>query len=159
MRIDLGAGYSAFARLLESPLVAFYDFRTKRSLEIDEIVKLPVAFKVWVMKYAVNDGDWPVIGHAPLEGALLEQPWFYKRDPLNGKLTLTKGGFDPDVAASLNDCEGLECAAVWEPEHIVDRLNDHFEGRANKWVESLRPNVPRLGELRAKQNKEQQRGN
>jgi len=33
---------------------------------------------------------------------------------------------------------GLERAAVWGPSHVEDRLRDHYAGRKNKWVESLR---------------------
>jgi len=36
------------------------------------------------------------------------------------------------------ESQGLEAAAVWEPEHIEDRLRDHFDGKPNKWLESLR---------------------
>lgn len=143
VRIDLGGGPFAFGRLLESPLIAIYDLKHRGIPEIDEVISAPIAFKVWVMKYAINDGDWPIIANVPLDARLLEQPWFYKQDPINGRLTLYKGGGGPELPASLEECEGLECAAVWEPEHIVDRLNDHFEGRPNKWVESLRPHVPR----------------
>jgi len=40
--------------------------------------------------------------------------------------------------ASRAECEGLERCAVWEPEHVEDRLRDHFAGKPNVWVESLR---------------------
>ena len=28
-------------------------------------------------------------------------------------------------------------AAVWDPQHVEDRLRDHFAGLPNKWVQSL----------------------
>ena len=43
--------------------------------------------------------------------------------------------------AIAEECVGLERAAVWEPEHVEDRLRDHFAGRSNRWVESLKPSV------------------
>lgn len=30
---------------------------------------------------------------------------------------------------------------VWSPEHVEDRLRDHFAGRPNKWEESLRRSI------------------
>lgn len=42
------------------------------------------------------------------------------------------------IRATKEECSGLERSAVWEPEHVEDRLIDHFENRPNKWVESLK---------------------
>ena len=41
-------------------------------------------------------------------------------------------------AATRAECEGLEREAVWDPEHIEDRLSDYFSGKPNKWVDSLK---------------------
>lgn len=35
-------------------------------------------------------------------------------------------------------CEGLERAAVWEPEHVEERLRDLYVGKPNIWVEQLK---------------------
>jgi hypothetical protein len=49
--------------------------------------------------------------------------------------------YDPNTGemtpATKEQCIGLECAAVWEAEHVVDRINDHYAGRKNKWLEQL----------------------
>jgi hypothetical protein len=42
------------------------------------------------------------------------------------------------TVGAREDCVGLERAAVWEPEHIEDRLRDHFNGIKNIWEESLK---------------------
>jgi hypothetical protein len=39
--------------------------------------------------------------------------------------------------ATREETEGLEPAAVWEPEHIADRLEDHYAGRPNRWLKSM----------------------
>jgi hypothetical protein len=41
--------------------------------------------------------------------------------------------------ATPEECAGLEPAAVWEPEHIADRLQDAFAGRPNHWLEEMIP--------------------
>ncbi|WP_448115483.1 hypothetical protein [Mesorhizobium amorphae] len=43
----------------------------------------------------------------------------------------------PSIRWSAGIYIGLECAAVWDPEHVVDRLRDPADGRPNKWVERL----------------------
>ncbi len=138
VQIDLGTGELGFAQVLEPPLMAFFDLKATECMAPDEIIKAPIAFSVWVMKYAVSGGDWPVIGRAEVAEDLNERPAFYKRDRISGALYITYTGAE-EVPATLDDVEGLECAAVWEPEHVVDRLNDYFAGRPNKWVESMRP--------------------
>jgi hypothetical protein len=70
---------------------------------------------------------------------MLEQPWFFKEDPISHALSRYRGGGGDEVPASAEQCEGLECAAVWEAEHVVERLSDHFAGRPNAWVESMKP--------------------
>jgi hypothetical protein len=45
-----------------------------------------------------------------------------------------------EIPASLEECEYLEVAAVWDGHHVEDRLRDHFDGRPSEWVESMRLN-------------------
>jgi hypothetical protein len=54
---------------------------------------------------------------------------------MNGRLTIyLLGDIRP---AKRKECVGLECCAVWDPEHVEDRLKDHFAGIPNKWVQSM----------------------
>jgi Immunity protein 26 len=137
--IPLGDGTYGYGRLLREPLIAFYKFRTTTVASAEDVMKAAIAFIVFVMNYSVTEGLWPVIGTAPLEADLVAEPLFFKRDPISGKLSIYKDSTAEEVPASRNDCNDLECAAVWEPEHVVDRLVDYFAGRPNKWVESMRP--------------------
>ena len=137
--IPLGDGSYGFGRVLRTPLVAFYDLRKSNISELQDVLCAPVAFIVAVMKYALNDGDWPVIGYAPLEEALMKEPLFFKKDGISGSLSIYRDSSGVFTPASREQCEGLECAAVWDRCHLVDRLIDHFAGRPNKWVESMRP--------------------
>jgi hypothetical protein len=137
--IPLGEGRMAFGLVLEEPLMAFFDYSLKEGAVpiADEIIGAPVAFKIWVMNHPITEGLWPVIGHASVPAKLREQPWFFKHDVIAGRLTITKTGAE-EVTPKAGEIEGLERAAVWEPEHVTDRLRDHFAGRPNKWVESMK---------------------
>jgi hypothetical protein len=135
----LGDGTFAFGRVLQESLVAFYDLRRDAIPNLDYIIRSKVAFKVDVMNYAITDGDWPILGNLPLEPELLVEPVFFKKDPITGELTFYRDSTQEEIPATRAQCRRLECAAVWEPEHVVERLNDHFAGRPNPWVESMRP--------------------
>ena len=137
--VPLGANQAAFGWVLNDPLVAFFDYVTDADVvpDIEIIVKKPIVFRLWVMKYAFSGGLWVVVGHLPVPADVLEPPWFFKQDPITVRLSVTQTGAE-EVPADVERCKALECAAVWDPQHVADRLRDHFAGRPNKWVDSMK---------------------
>ncbi len=131
--LDEGTGY---ARILPDPLMAFYDVRATAPLDCAAVVAHPIAFKIWVMHSAISSGRWRIVGNLPLGPELDVAPWFFKQDALSKKLSLYRDG--AGRPATLEECQGLERAAVWSAEHVESRLSDHLAGRPNKFVESLR---------------------
>jgi len=141
LSIDLGEGTFAFARVLDEPLMAFYDLNVGVPvLAVDQVIARPVLWRLWVMNYAVTRGRWRIIGNASLEEWLREEPTFFKQDSITSRLSHYRE--QQEVPATLEQCLRLERAAVWDPEHVEDRLRDQFSGRLNKWVESLRVKTP-----------------
>jgi hypothetical protein len=137
VKIDLGDGTSTYARVLEEALFAFYDSRVPDDIPIDRVVTLPILFQVPVMDHAIKRGRWVSIGNIPLDFSLLNPPPRFMQDALRKDVfhLYEKGQKRP---ASKEECIGLEREAVWEPAHVEDRLRDHYAGRKNKWVESLK---------------------
>lgn len=136
LEIDLGDGTFSFGRVLPEPIVAFYDSRSDTTPEIEEILSAKVLFKIWVMSHAITSGRWKIIGSLPLEENLKVDPSFFKQDPIDGSLSVYR--LDEETPATRQECEGLERAAVWIPEHVEDRLRDFYAGVPNRWVESLK---------------------
>ena len=60
MKIPLANGNFTFARVLKYPLVAFYDLMCETIPDSKSIILSPVAFKIWVMKYGITNGDWQI---------------------------------------------------------------------------------------------------
>jgi len=147
VEIALGQGKKSYARVLNEPLLAFYDalFEASDNPSMKEIIGLPVVFKINVMNSAVTGGRWPIIGRADLTRDLQNVPMFCKQDIITGDLYIYQEV--PELApyyerpATAKECESLEAAAVWDAEHVEDRLRDHFAGLPNKWVEQLRPKL------------------
>lgn len=137
-RIDLGDGTYSFGQVLESPLFVFFDLRSESDLSPEEITSNTPLFLLWVMKYAMTSGVWPVIGQAEISPLIDEKPIFYRQDAISGKLSIYHTG-GKEEPATPQEIEGLERAAVWDPSHVVDRLNDHFAGRPCKWLQPIRP--------------------
>ena len=63
---------------------------------------------------------------------------FFKRDSISGKFSIYEGG-GIETPATYDEVVDLECAAVWDPEHVESRLDDHYAGVENLWVKSLSP--------------------
>jgi hypothetical protein len=136
VRIAFGDGQYTYARVLEEASYAIYDLRTTEDVPIDQVVARPVLFYVAVMDQALKRGRWAVIGNLPLSGELLNPPPRFIQDPLrydtfsiyqNGKIR----------TATEEECLRLERAAVWDSQHVEDRIRDHYEGKPNKWLDCL----------------------
>lgn len=153
VKIDLKDGTVAYGRVLKRPLFAFYDkpYRCGDTPELEEIATLPIAFKICVMNYSISKRIWSVIGRLELTSDLKKTPSFFKQDILNGALSIYRDDLPPafERPATLQECMGLEQAAVWDPCHVEDRLRDHFAGRPSKWVQH--PMAPEAFEARRKQ--------
>ena len=138
--IPLTSGRYAFGQVLDEPLIAFFDYEAEQPDPPEILQQLShqaVAFAVWVMNHAVKSGRWMVIGSMKTPSALDDKPRFFEQDAISGSLSITTDG-STAIPATKKQCAHLERAAVWDPSHIEDRLEDHFKSRPNKWVESLR---------------------
>jgi hypothetical protein len=140
LRIDLGDERHSYAQVAAEPLIVFFDGAYTEDLAPEQAVRLPVLFRLCVMNQAVTRGFWPVIGRQALAPENEQEPFFFKQDVVTGNLALYHSSFAStnwEQPATLSECEGLENAAVWDPEHVLDRLRDHHADRPNKWVDSL----------------------
>jgi len=148
LKIPLSDGSYGYARVLQNPLIAVYDVKSKNSLCLNEIAKKKVLFKVCVMNHAIKKGIWPIIGHRPLDAELEKIVKFYKVDKISNEITIywEKGNDYFEEPANFKECKNLEVAAVWEPEHIVERIEDHYAGRKNQFVENSKNELKQAGE-------------
>ncbi len=142
--IPLSDGSFGYVKCLPFGEYSFLDCQSDKSVEDVEFLQgVDSLFRVWVMNYAFdNKSAWRKIGVLDLTDKEMQASPFFKQDQLSGRLTIyqeateSPKGYE-ERPATFGECLGLERAAVWKPEHIVDRLVDHFEGRENKWVRSL----------------------
>jgi hypothetical protein len=138
VRINLGGGSYGYGQLLQDPLVVFFDAFDEGTSTAAEVAQSRPLFAIHVMKYSVTDGDWTIIGRHDVPKQIDQNPFFFMEDIFDGTLYITRDGVAKTLA-SKEDVKCLESLAVWEPEHVRDRLNDYRHGRPNEWVEQLRP--------------------
>ena len=135
VKIPLENNYHTYARILTDDY-AFYDIHATEDLPIDEILKLPVLFFATVYDDALKDGWVKVSKALPIEEHLNDKPPVYTQDRLSLKYSIWKDG--EEIPATKQDCIGLEYFMVWEREEMEERLNDHFAGRVNEFVEKMK---------------------
>jgi hypothetical protein len=161
LAIDLGDGTFSYARMLAHSSVAFYDMRTTGlTSHIEEILYKPILFIAVPYSFAIERGRWKIIGHEPLEPNLQVLPH---------QLTLTPGKerfsivdffiYDPNEGVAIRgpwkeEYESYEIQGVWEPEHLEQRIRDHYAGVENVWIglrkkhlESWKAHLKEKGEL------------
>jgi hypothetical protein len=133
LKILLGDGTHVYACVLPDASYAFYDSRGTEEMAVELIANRPILFIVAVMDYAIKEGRWPVVGHISFDDEPVLPPKFIQ-DPVDkARFSLYENGVIKP--ATRQECIGLERAAVWEPEHVEDRLRNYYAGRKNEVLE------------------------
>ncbi len=141
LEINIDNQYYVYAQILTKGLgYAFFDLKSKLKIQdLTILQKANILFIVTVYNDIITQGIWVKVGKLPIRNNLLVQPMKYIQDiqnPNNFEL------YNPNTGeikkATREQCVGLECAAVWEANHVVDRIRDYYLGRSNIWVEQLK---------------------
>jgi hypothetical protein len=129
-----------YSRILPKAEYAFYDIISEERInDIEKLQNTPILFIIAVYKFAVTKGRWKKIGFKELNAKLQILPMKFIEDVLNpGSFSLYKPKTGEMTPTTKDKCIGLERSAVWEPEHVEERLLAHFENRPCKWMEQLR---------------------
>ncbi len=139
VKIPLGDGSHTYGRLLIKPYIEVYDSVTRDEIrDLARIVASPVLFTVSVFDRAITQGRWPIVGRLPYDEETAEMPLQFLQDAANPRRCRLIDAWGNITPASIEECTGLERAAVWEAEHVEDRIRDHYAGRPNMWAESLK---------------------
>ena len=133
--LPLEDGRYCYAQALESPEFAFFDVATKTEVSAQEAISYPLMFRIWVHTSSLK--TWNSLGKAPVSDSLSKPVPRFKQDVLTGKLNIYING--QETPATLEQVQGLECAAVWEGSHLLSRIRDHLADRENEWVASMQP--------------------
>lgn len=141
LQIQLDASTFALGRIIGGGFIEFYDKRLTAEItgDIANVTDLgKVLFTLSVHKSWTKNEKWKVVGNnvADIPQA---PPQFMQNmmNPLDIKIVDSAGGVAPATKAEIID-KKLERLAVWEDNHIEDRLRDYFANKTNAWVEHLK---------------------
>lgn len=117
--IPLPNGKFAFGRRFKDAGIGIYK-HIGESID-DTPTKQDYQFIVGVYDDVLKSGQWLVVENRPFQNE--EEAWPPPAcviDKLSGDYSIYYKGEIKE--ASRSECEGLEIAAVWEAEHIIDRI-------------------------------------
>jgi hypothetical protein len=135
VEIALDRGSWAYAQMLTFPEFAFFESSGQRLDSSADFTALHVVFRLWVHKDAYTTGRWRKTTRTSISQELSRSVPRFKQYS-SGQLARYQD--ETESPASPGECKGLECAAVWEPIQVEERLQDHRDGRTNRIVEGLR---------------------
>ena len=117
--IPLPNGTFAFGRTFKDACIAIYKHIGKSIEDLPQIDEYQ--FTVGIYNDVLKSGVWPVVGYRPFKND--DEQWpppMCVIDSISGEYSIYhKGEFK---SSNKSECEGLEVAAVWEAEHIIDRI-------------------------------------
>lgn len=136
LAVPLGDGTQVFALTLPEADFAFLDTRSNDPDPPADLLSRPVLFRVAVHKSAWAAGRWPRVAKVPVPAHLLRPQAKFIQDALHPEKfeIYLAGSIRP---ASRSECYGLERAAVWDPEHVEERILSHYAGVPSRWVQNL----------------------
>jgi hypothetical protein len=138
LQIDLKDDTHSYAIVLDKASIAVFNIKTKEDVSILNILNKEVLFIVAVYNSAITSGRWKKIGTTIPDNRFTNLPLKFIQDSINPQIFEI---YNPNTGlttpATKEQCLNLECAAVWEAEHVESRILDNFNGQENIWLRQL----------------------
>ncbi len=138
--INIDNQYHVYGQILEKANYAFFDYKAKYKLsEFSILEKVPVLFILAVYNDVITQGHWLKVGKLSIRDDLKILPMKFIQDALHPAIFELYNPNTGEITPTKKDqIEGLECAAVWDSNHVEDRIRDHYNGVPNVWANQLR---------------------
>jgi len=140
LEINIEKQYFVYAQILNKGGYVFFNYKTREKLiDLSLLKKAPILFVIGVYNDVITKGHWLKVGKIEIRDDLKIQPMQFIQDVQNqGNFELYNPNTGEIRKATKEQCFGLECAAVWEANHVEDRIRDYYDSKPNIWVEQLK---------------------
>ena len=135
LEIPIYGEYYAYAQIIPHGLCAFFDYRSREPLHDFSVLEtVPVLFIIGVYTQVITQGVWLKVGKLPVRKEFEIAPMEYIYDMVGKKFEQ----YDPntgEITPSTKEiARGREAAAVWDNNHIEDRIRDHYNNVPCIWL-------------------------
>ncbi|MBS1755581.1 MAG: hypothetical protein JST34_16190 [Bacteroidetes bacterium] len=141
VKIKLADGRFAFGRLMPgvASTICIYDFIVNENEipYIEEIVNKSVLFCCGLYRFVITKGIFEIVGIKEFSHEEIDEmlPVFFTQDLVNINDCVIYGFGKKERKATAIECINLERSSVWGAENIIERIEDHYAGRKNFYVE------------------------
>ncbi|MBW1617528.1 MULTISPECIES: immunity 26/phosphotriesterase HocA family protein [Empedobacter] len=140
LEISIDNRYYIYAQILGKSSYVFFDYKS-----VDKIVDLnllkdkKILFIISVFDQIITKGEWPKVGKLDIRKELEVLPMNFIQDALNPtNFELYNPNTGEIVPITKNEIIGLERAAVWDKNHVEDRVRDFYNNVPCVWLENDR---------------------
>jgi hypothetical protein len=140
LEISIENQYYVYAQILTKGLgYAFFDYKTNDKLiDFPILEQSKILFILTVYDSVITQGEWQKVGKLKIRDELKTLPMEYIQDTINPeRFDLYNPNTGEILKATMEQCEGLECAAVWAANHVEQRIIDHYLGVPNITLQKL----------------------
>lgn len=140
LEIPINGEYYIYAQILEKSNYAFFDFKFKEQLtDFNILNEKPILFIISIYSHIINKGEWLKVGKIDIREELEVLPMNFIQDVLNPNSFEFYNPNTGEIApATKKEIIGLERAAVWDKNHVEDRIKDFYNKVPCVWLEEDR---------------------
>lgn len=123
----------------------FLNLFSEEDLPVAEIVNAEPLFALSVNGAGYKQGAWPAVGKTKLEGRFADiEPYGFQQDMHTGAVHIYHSSFaetDYVKESTPEEVAELECVAIWDDVHVVERLLAVYDGAKSIWAEQLKIDI------------------
>lgn len=139
LEILLKNGKYIYAQDLDADVLFFDIFLDKPLEDLKELNKTKPLFFIGVYNDVITEGDWKKVGTIPIKEEYKLVPMKFIQDALNpNKFELYNPNTGEIIQTTKEKIVGLERVAVWDKNHIEDRLLDYYNRNPCVWLKEDR---------------------
>lgn len=133
--VPLGNQILGYGQVVSETECVFFDFLSETNdVNINQIIKSDVIFRITIDANIIRDQIWPVVGIASLPPILPVNNHKYTYDYI-GKFYKIWHTPILQEKATPKQIRGMEFFMSWNHQLVEQRLKDYFSGRPNFYVE------------------------
>ncbi|WP_281322743.1 Imm26 family immunity protein [Flavobacterium aestivum] len=137
LEINIENKYYVYAQILSNgDGIVFFDYKSPSPLKDFSILEnKPVLFIITVYNDVITKGHWLKVGKLGIRKEFEILPLKFIQDAQHPDRFEFYNPNTGDITPTTKDkIKGLERAAVWDANHVEDRIRSHYEGTTSIWM-------------------------
>ncbi|CAA7196835.1 Imm26 family immunity protein [Chryseobacterium potabilaquae] len=139
LEIPIDGKYYVYAQILNNGYV-FFDYKSKEQITDFEILNdKTILFIIAIYDQIITKGEWLKVGKMDIRKELEILPMKFIQDALQpDHFEFYNPNMGEIAPATKKEIIGLERAAVWDKNHVEDRIRDYYNGVPCAWLKDDR---------------------